>query len=46
MGVVAELGDGLGDQHVEPVEGFGLVGVDVVVGLGQDRCGREARRRT
>ena len=45
VGVVAELGDRLGDQHVEPVEGFGLVRVDVVVGLGEDRCGREAGRR-
>ena len=46
VGVVAELGDGLGDQHVEPVEGFGLVRVHVVVGFGEDRGGREAGRRT
>ena len=33
MGVGAELSDGLGDEHVEPVEGFGGVRVDVVVGF-------------
>ncbi len=34
--VATELGDGLGGEHVEPVQGLGLVGVDVVVGFGED----------
>ena len=33
VGVGTELGDGLGDQHVEPVEGFRRVRVHVVVGF-------------
>lgn len=43
LGVAAELGDGLGDQHVEPVEAFRLVAVDVVVRLAQD--GSNSQRR-
>ncbi len=34
--VAAELGDGLGGEHVEPVEGLGLVGVNVVVSFCKD----------
>lgn len=46
VGIVSELSNGLRNQHVEPVEGLGLVGVDVIVGLGENSCGREAGRRT
>lgn len=41
LGVVSELGDCLGDEDVEPVEGFGLVALDVVVGFGEDGGGGE-----
>lgn len=44
MGVVPELRDGLGDEHVEPVQRLGLVGVDIVVRLGQNRGRGQARR--
>lgn len=43
LGIAAELGDCLGDQHVEPVEAFRLVAVDVVVRLAQD--GSDGQRR-
>ena len=41
VGVLTELGNGLGYEHVEPVERFGLVGIDVVVGLREDGRGVE-----
>ena len=44
VGVISELGNRLGDQDVEPVERFGLVRVDVVVGFGEDSaCGEACR---
>lgn len=40
VGVISELGDRLGDQDIEPVERFGLVRVDVVVGFRENgACG-------
>ena len=45
MGVGAELSDCLGDEDVEPVEGFGGVRVDVVVRLAEHAGGCKAGRR-
>ena len=45
MRVGPELRDRLRDQHVEPVQAFGLVGVHVVVCLCEDGGRRQARRR-
>ena len=39
LGVVAELGDGLGDEDVEPINAFGLVAVNIVIGFGEDLGG-------
>lgn len=44
VGFVAKLGYGLCDEDVEPIQRFGLVGVDIVVGFGEDRCWCEAGR--
>lgn len=44
MSIIPELRDRLGNQHVEPVQRFGLVGVDIVVCFRQDRVCHEARR--
>ena len=42
--VVSELRDRLRDQDVEPVERFGLVRIDVVVGFREDGACGEADR--
>ena len=44
VGVGAELGDRLGNEHVEPVQTLRLMRVDVVVRLAQDRCCGESGR--
>ena len=46
VGVIPELRDCLCDQYVEPVQRFGLMRVDIVVGFCQDSRRREARRGT
>ena len=43
MCVVPELRDSLRDQDVEPIQRFWLVGVDIVVGLGEN--GGSGQRR-
>lgn len=35
-GIGAQLGNGLGDEHVEPVEALWLVALDIVIRLGED----------
>lgn len=42
-GVGAKLRDGLGDEHVEPVDGLGRVVGRIVVGLAKDERGGERR---
>ena len=44
VGIISELGNGLGDQDIEPVERFGLMRVDVIVGFGEDSACGEASR--
>lgn len=44
LGVTAKLGNGLGDEDVKPVQALGLVAVDLVVGLMEDRADGEGRR--
>lgn len=44
MSVISKLRDDLCNEHIEPVQGFGEVGLDIVVSFGKD-CGCcEARR--
>ena len=42
VSIVPELSDGLRDEHVEPVQRLGLMGVDIIVGLGQNGGSRQA----
>lgn len=46
IGIVPELGYCLRDEHIEPVERFWLVRIDVVICFGQYSSGRETRRGT
>lgn len=40
--VVPELRNGLSDEHIEPVQRLGLMGVNIVIGLGQNSGGGQA----
>lgn len=44
MGIVPELRNRLRNQDVKPVQTLGLVGVDIVIRLGEDRSGGQSRR--